>query len=184
MPNHPSWTYPETKKIIQNINDPGLQTYARIGYGLGGRIMENLPLKPSMIEVKTNHLVCSINTLKTRRGKYVYRKLPISRIDEPYYANALLDFAQTGTNEITLQDYLGIGGKRSIELKFQDHLGIVPHSLRHVRATHMGHDKIPGNLHSSRPAYLKYFFGWVSMDMATRYIDDLTIDQIMEGREE
>lgn len=146
-------------------------------------MMELLNMNPSMIEIKPSYLICSINTLKTRKGKYIYRKLPMSRLDEEYYSNALLDFAQTSSEDITLKDYLGIGGKRSIELKFQNRLGIVPHSLRHIRATHMGHGKIPGDLHSTRPAYLKYFFGWKSIQMANVYIDDLTIDQIMEGKE-
>ena len=179
MPHHPGWNYHETVDAIQFITDTGVQDYAKIGYLLGGRIMENLTITPEKIIVNDGVVVTSINTLKTKRGNYIYRDLPNVIHEEPFYTKPLIDFAQYRDQTITLKEYLGIGGKRSIELKFQKEIGIVPHSLRHLRATHMGKSQIPSSIHKPLAQYLKYYFGWSNIATANYYIDNLTIGEIM-----
>lgn len=162
------------------MSDPRLQTYARIGYLLGGRITENLTLLSNRIEQDKEIVLATVNTLKTRRGNNVFRVLPNSPADEAFYTNALTEFNEYSKNSLSFKDYLGLGAKRNIELKFQQQLGIVPHSLRHLRATHMGHKTIPGSLHQPTTAYLKYYFGWSQISMAVYYIDNLTIQDILQ----
>lgn len=180
MPNHPSWNYQETIEKITSIKDTGVQEYAKIGYVLGARITELLTMKPQYISLNNGIIHATVNTLKTRKGKYIFRELLNIFEDEPFYCNALTKFYYKGFNSLNLQDYLHIGGKRSVELKLKSELGIVPHSLRHLRATHMGKNKIPSAIHQNNAPYLKRYFGWANIAMADIYIDKLTTQEIIE----
>ena len=178
MPMYHHFDYPEMLSFIKKIPDYRIQTFARIGYLLGGRITELLSLTSKQVRIKDDLIIATIRTLKTRRGEYIYRDLPNVINDEKYYSQALVDFQQT-TPTTTLQEYVELGGVRNIELKFIKTLGQVPHSLRHVRATHMGHAWIPSKIHQPTAAYLKYYFGWANIATANEYIDNLTIQDIL-----
>lgn len=178
MVKHPTWTYEETIKQIDSITDTRIVEFAQIAYLTGGRIMEVLSMNSNDVKMDGHIIRCSLLTLKTRRGNYVYRELANDTKSEPFYANALYRFSQFQNTQ--LKDYIQAGGKRNIEYKMQRELGIVPHSLRHLRATHMGKNKIPGALHQNTAPYLKYYFGWASLEVASRYIENYTIIDALE----
>lgn len=166
--------------MIESIRDTGVQDYARIGYLLGGRISENLGLLSGRVAVDNGIILAKIQSLKTRRGNYIFRELPNVVNEEPYYCEPLIRFCYLDDPHTTLRDFLGIGRKRNIEDIFKRTIGsMVPHSLRHLRATHMGKGWIPTTLHKPTAAYLKYYFGWSNIATANSYIDSLTIQEIL-----
>lgn len=183
MPNHPSWNYQETIQKISQIPQINLQDFAKIGYLLGGRLTELLKICPENIQIKNGIIHTTINTLKTRKGKYIYREILNVINDEPFYCIPLIAFSQQKKANYTLEEYLEIGGKRNIQAKLKQEIGIVPHSLRHLRATHMGKKKIPSAIHQNSGPYLKHYFGWSNINMADIYIDKLTTEEIIEQYE-
>lgn len=180
---HPSWNYSETMEAIRSIRDEGLRDYTRIAYLLGGRIMENSTLPAGRVAIRGGIILAKVNSLKTRRGKYIFRELPNVIRDEPYYAQPLIDFCYREDPAETLSEALGIGKKRWIETLTKRELGCVPHSFRHLRATHMGKGQIPSLLHKPTASYLKYYFGWSNIATANSYIDNLTLSEILSDHE-
>lgn len=182
MAKHPNWDYTQTIQRIKAIEDNSLEEFARIGYMLGGRINELLSLQSNNVHLDGIIIRTTIKTLKTRKGNHIFREIPNDIKAENYFGDALFRFSQL--KDTSLKQYLGLGGERNIQIKMKKQIGIVPHSLRHLRATHMGKRKIPGTLHQNTAPYLTYYFGWSSLSVASSYIDRYTINDALDDYHE
>lgn len=178
---HPTWRYAETKERILSIPDSRLRILCEIMYSTGGRLNEVLSIRPENInrieEGKLVHII--MQTLK--RKKQVYRDIYLEVKEEPEYCKALLLFKINATAEgrKTLEEWLGYK-ERKVERQIKKNLNCIPHSLRHLRATHLGKNTVPGKIHQSSPSYLLNYFGWTKISMASYYIDRLTGSDILD----
>lgn len=179
---HPSWGYEETLKRITQIPEPRIRRFCAISYATGGRINEVTQIKPENINItgRNNELVIvKIPTLK--RKKEIYREIILEKEHEKIYCGALTKFA----DEAEAQGMPNLGawcgfGIRKLRYDIVKNLGCINHSLRHLRATHIGKGKVPGRMHTPTPSYLLKYFGWTKISMASYYIDYLTTEDVLE----
>lgn len=187
MPNHPKWDYIETIEIIKVIPNDRVQNFARIAYLLGSRISETLPITKRQIRFQDDLIFININSLKTRKGRYIYREIVVSRKEEPFYCATLLEFYSQADDDQTIGEWIGLGGVRTVEKYIERyfrpyHPGVVPHSFRHLRETHIAKEMFPTTIHRPTAAYLKYYFGQKSLSTVNHYVDDFTVHDILRGR--